>query len=76
MGMGRPTGTGPWVRVPQVRVWVRVQDVKSQMKYCGYDYGYATSLCLQLFNTEKSIQYFVRVQIFEYKSEYECMRKS
>ena len=28
MGMG--TGTGPWVWVPWVRVWVRVQDVKSR----------------------------------------------
>ena len=30
MGMG--TGTGPWVWVAWVRVWVRVQDVKSRMK--------------------------------------------
>ena len=41
MGMG--TGTGPWVWVPWVRVWVRVQDVKSRMKDCGYNYSYATS---------------------------------
>ena len=41
MGMG--TGTGPWVRVPWVRVWVRVQDVKSRMKDCGCNYNsYAT----------------------------------
>ena len=40
MGMG--TGMGPWVWVPWVRVWVRVQDVKSRMKDCGYNYSYAT----------------------------------
>ena len=40
MGMG--TGTGPWVWVPWVRVWVWVQDVKSRMKECGYNYSYAT----------------------------------
>ena len=40
MGMG--TGTGPWVWVPWVRVWVRVQDVKSRMKDCGCNYSYAT----------------------------------
>ena len=38
MGMGM--GTGPWVWVPWVRVWV--QDVKSRMKDCGYNYSYAT----------------------------------
>ena len=40
MGMG--TGTGPWVWVPWVRVWVGVQDVKSQMKDCGYNYSHVT----------------------------------
>ena len=41
MGMG--TGTGPWVWVPWVRVWVRVQDVKLWMKDRGYNsYSYAT----------------------------------
>ena len=39
MGMG--TGTVPWVWVPWVRVWVQVQDVKSRMKDCGYNYSYA-----------------------------------
>ena len=34
MGMGMGMGTGPWV---QVRVWVRVQDVKLLIKDCGYN---------------------------------------
>ena len=43
MGMG--TGTGPWVWVPWVRVWVRVQDVKSRMKEYTVGITIATQHC-------------------------------
>ena len=68
MGTGPDTGTRPWVRVPWVRVQVRVHNVKSWIKDSGHNYNnYAPlylgltclSLCLQILNTEKKLSNIV-----------------